>query len=447
VTNLFGLVSIAQKQFHGHGVGAILARGASGSFGVLLLGSVMTFTSNILLARIMDVTQYGIYIYILTWINLLSIACKLGIDTSLLRFVPAYNAKEEWGLFRGILERSIQYVLITSSIIGVSAFFIVLFLYSRIGYISAVTFWIALILLPLLSLTSLRNATLRALKHVVKASLPASFIRPLIIMLLSSAFYFYSQQQLNAIHVMVFNVSAALIAFTIGTYWLLKTLPNHLYKYSPIYTEKEWLKVSLPLLFMSGMYLVLNQTDIIVIGAFLDAKQVGIYAVATRIVGIVTLGFSAVNTIVAPMISELYSTDKTVQLQKMLTLAARGIFLFTLVASLSIAVFGENILSLFGKEYINGYSSLLILLIGQVISMLSGAVGFLMTMTGHQRQAARILSFGTVFNITLNLFLVPIFGIVGAAISTATTTALLNFLMLSFVWRRLNFNPTIFSRV
>ena len=146
------------------------------------------------------------------------------------------------------------------------------------------------------------------------------------------------------------------------------------------------------------------------------------------------------------MISELYSKEQTTQLQRMLTLAARGIFIFTLIASLSIAILGEFILSLFGKEFVAGYLPLLILLFGQVISMLSGSVGFLMTMTGHQNQAAKILSAGILINILMNILLVPVFGIIGAAIATATTTAFLNIVMLSFVWKRLNFNPTVFAR-
>jgi O-antigen/teichoic acid export membrane protein len=69
-----------------------------------------------------------------------------------------------------------------------------------------------------------------------------------------------------------------------------------------------------------------------------------------------------------------------------------------------------------------------------------------MTMTGHQIQAAKILALTIVVNLVLNAFLIPAAGIIGAAIATTIATALWNFMMLAYVWRRLNYNPTIFAR-
>lgn len=434
------------QRLQGNGIGAVLARGASAAFFVSVIGAAMAFATNVLLARIMGITQYGVYIYALTWINLLALVCKLGMDTSLLRFVAAYNAKSQWGLFRGILGFSVRYVFIASILIGVSTALVVWFVQDRIGMNQAKTFWIAILLLPLLGITALRGAALRALKHIVQSGLPDNFIRPLMIASFAGLAYLYTQQNLQATQVMVFNLIGALIAFYIGTIWLFKALPEKLRDIRPVYAGGEWLKVSLPLFFISGMHLILHQTDIIMIGVILDTEQVGFYAVASRIAGLVLFGLTAVNAIVAPMISELYSTGQYQKLQKMITLAARGIFTITLVVSLSLVILGKNILGLFGDEFVVGYMALLILLLGQAVNALAGSVGFLMTMTGHQNKAAQILCVSAVINIILNIILISIYGVIGAAIATAVSTALWNILMLGYIWRRLNFNPTIFAK-
>jgi O-antigen/teichoic acid export membrane protein len=118
-----------------------------------------------------------------------------------------------------------------------------------------------------------------------------------------------------------------------------------------------------------------------------------------------------------------------------------------------IVLFGKTILGLFGPGFIIAYVPLVILLTGQTINAMSGSVGFLMTMTGYEKQAAWIIGTGATANIALNAVLIPLFGILGAArilgaaIATASTTALWNVAMLIFVRKRLGIDPTIFSTI
>jgi O-antigen/teichoic acid export membrane protein len=106
---------------------------------------------------------------------------------------------------------------------------------------------------------------------------------------------------------------------------------------------------------------------------------------------------------------------------------------------------GKVLLGISGQQYIAGYTPLLILLAGQVVNALSGSVGFIMTMTGYQNQAARIFALGAVVNTLLNILLTPHLGMNGSAIATAITTVLWNVIMLIFVMRKLKINPTVIS--
>ena len=420
-------------RLQGQGVGAVLARAAGGSFVVMLLGSLLAFGINILLARLLGVSHYGTYVYALTWINLLSLFCKVGMDTSLLRFVPAYNAKGEWSLLRGLLRRSNQYVLITSSLTALFASTVVWLLFDKIGAEQAITLWIAFLILPILGLIAIRGAMLRAFKHVIKAALPESIFQRLIIALFASLFFLFTQQNLQAYQVMVFNLLGTLFALYLSTSWIIKALPEQLLYTEPKYAGREWIKVSLPLFFMSSMSFIIGQTGIIMVGSIMDAEQTGLFAVASRIADLVIFGLMAANTIVAPMISELYSTGQFQKLQKMITLSARGIGTFTLFSSGFLAIFGKDVLGIFGDGFVVGYVILLILLAGQIVNALAGSVGLLMTMTGHQKQAAQILGVIAIINILLNIALIPKMGLIGAAIAAAATTILWNLSMLNYV--------------
>mgnify|MGYP006276277649 CR=1 FL=1 len=67
------------------------ARGAAGNFGVRVVGAGFGFLSQIILARVLQASGYGIYIYALTWINLVAIGGAVGFTTASVRFVSEYG--------------------------------------------------------------------------------------------------------------------------------------------------------------------------------------------------------------------------------------------------------------------------------------------------------------------------------------------------------------------
>jgi len=444
--NISEYVSDTKKRLQGNGISAVLVRGASGSFTISVINAGIVFGTNILLARVLGVTQYGIYIYALTWINLLAWACQLGLPTSLVRFVSAYNVKEEWSLFRGILNRSILYVLVSSTVIGGVSASVIWLLKNKIEFGQMATLYLGMLLLPLIALTALRQGTLRGLKRVVLASISDSIARPLILATLVIFWYLLVKVPLEAEQTMLLNFIATLSAFCLGSFLLYKNIPHYVRNVTPTYEGKEWLKVSFPLFFGSGMFLILRQADIVMIGILMGTKYAGIYAIVSRITGLVSFGKNSIDTIAAPIISELFSAQKRAQLQRIVTLSARGVFSFTTLSSLVLGFSGIYVLSLFGSEFQVGYTPLLFLLIGQVLKSLLGSAGFLMSMTGHHNQGAIIVTISAVVNIAMNYILIPKYGLLGAAIATAFTNILWSFTVLIYVINQLNINPTIFVR-
>ena len=108
-------------------------------------------------------------------------------------------------------------------------------------------------------------------------------------------------------------------------------------------------------------------------------------------------------------------------------------------------IFGKPILGLFGEEFKNGYLSLLILIVGQLVNALSGSVGYIMVMTGKQKQASIVFAISAALNIIMNLIFIPIFGIAGAAAVTAASLILWNVTLVFYIRNRLDLNSTIFA--
>jgi O-antigen/teichoic acid export membrane protein len=154
----------------------------------------------------------------------------------------------------------------------------------------------------------------------------------------------------------------------------------------------------------------------------------------------------AITAIAAPLLSEFHTSGEREKMQRMVTLAARGIFVFTGGIGLFIFILRVPLLSIFGEAFEAASTVLAILVFGQAINALTGPVGIIMVMTGHHDQVSRIVGFSAALNVVLNAALIPAWGIEGAAVATVITTAFKNLAMLVYVLRQQQINPTIFAR-
>ncbi len=107
--------------------------------------------------------------------------------------------------------------------------------------------------------------------------------------------------------------------------------------------------------------------------------------------------------------------------------------------------FSQSILSIFGAEFVVASWELKILVLGQLIDVLCGSVGYLMIMTGHQNQSFMVSGCCVLINLVLNAIAIPLLGTLGAAIATAFTLIVWNIWMSILVVKHLQINPSIFS--
>jgi len=432
-------------RFCGDGTGAMLARGGTEAFVIRAIGIGIAFGVQVLVARIVGSAQYGIYIVVVSWLGILALIGTMGLDTVVLRFVSTYQVRKQWDSLRGVLCLANRLSLTASLLVAIVASFLVWLLCddSNLRY----AFWIGCASLPALVLISIRRAALQALKHIVQAILPEAIIHPLTFGLLVCFAVLILPGPLAAPQVMALSLVSALSILGVTTWWLRQHMPGSARSVKPKFRTSEWVTVAFPLFFISGMLMILSRTDIVMIGAITGTEAAGFYSAAARIAELVVFGLNAVNTIAAPIISQLYSTSQHSELQRIVSLAAKGVFLTVVPVAVVIILFGKTILGLFGPGFVIAYVPMVILLTGQILNALTGPVGSLMTMTGYERQAAWIIGTGAGTNIALNSVLIPLLGIVGAAIATAFTTVLWNVAMLIFVRRRIGIDPTIFSTI
>ncbi|MCH8533774.1 MAG: polysaccharide biosynthesis C-terminal domain-containing protein [Flavobacteriaceae bacterium] len=201
-------------------------------------------------------------------------------------------------------------------------------------------------------------------------------------------------------------------------------------------SKKDIINRSYPMAISFIAYILLQSTDIILLSHLESYEMTAYYAVAVKIATGLSLVLLSVNTVIAPQIAQYFEEQQWKKINQIISKSTRLIFILTLPGVLILIFFGEYILSLFGEAYTQSFWALMLLLIGQVVNAGFGPVGTYMNMTGKQRKLQLILIFAVILNIVLNLLLIPVYGIEGAAIATATTTILWNITASGYVYKK-----------
>jgi O-antigen/teichoic acid export membrane protein len=102
---------------------------------------------------------------------------------------------------------------------------------------------------------------------------------------------------------------------------------------------------------------------------------------------------------------------------------------------------------IFGKELIVGAIPLIVVSIGQVMNVSAGPVGYMNTMTGHPEYEFYNNIFLVIINIVLNLILIPVYGIMGAAIASAVSFTVSNIIKLLLLFKNTKIHPYNFDYI
>src|SRR5690348_14043114 len=152
-----------------------VARGGLTAFVVYSAGVGLTYCSQLVIARMVGVQTYGIYAYVFAWMSVLAYFSALGFDVALLRFVPAYEAVQDWARFRGVIRYAERRVAIVGTSIALIGACIVVFRDIPIQLRN--TLLVGFMVVPIWALLWVRCSVVRAFGGVVSAVAPDRVIR------------------------------------------------------------------------------------------------------------------------------------------------------------------------------------------------------------------------------------------------------------------------------
>ncbi|MDB9445943.1 flippase [Anabaena sp. CS-542/02] len=191
---------------------------------------------------------------------------------------------------------------------------------------------------------------------------------------------------------------------------------------------KTLLKESWPLMLSGLTIMIYMKIDQIMLGEMVDTTAVGLYSAATRISEVWYFIPMAIASSVAPRIYAAKDISEEVYYQKIQQLL-RLLVLISIFVALPMTFLSNRIITiLFGNSYLAAGSILAIHIWAAVFVSMGIATGIWFVAEGFTHLAFQRNLIGAVTNIFLNLFLIPAYAGVGAAIATVISYAIASFL-------------------
>ena len=389
-------------------------RGALVSISVRIAAAFVGLALQILLARLMALEDYGIYVILWTWVSVVGQIGVLGFYDSAARFIPRYGRREKHAHLAGYLATGFRAVIMGS---GLLAAMTLVFLTVLPGFVDP-AFLLPLGVLalgfPVLSLESYLTGVCRGFGWYALSTIPGYIFRPVLIML-GIGMARAVGLPLDAVTVLAIVVLASIVVLAVQALLLRARLPKTKRIVATPQRRRFWLLASVLMMPAMTAEELFVWIDVLILGFLVAPDEASLYFAAQRslsLAAFVQYGFMLVAA--RGFSLSLASADRA-GLQARITRSTNATFWLTIPSVALTLVAGYPLLALFGPEFLAAYPCLALLGLAYVIRAATGQAAELLVVQGRYRLSLLIVSISVATCLLLMLFLVPLWGIVGAA--------------------------------
>ncbi|MBZ9849992.1 oligosaccharide flippase family protein [Mesorhizobium sp. CA14] len=424
-----------------HGLTRRLSHASLWAFFIYMAGAALTFVTQIAIARTVGPASYGIYAYVFAWIALLSYGSTLGFHVAVMRFVPTYLATKQFPMARGFILFGAKACIAAALLIAIVGAFIVTEEAHEFSPELAGSLLVGMATLPLVTVYLTGAGLVRAFEALISALLPERIVRDGLVLALVCTAASLTSWRLDAVDVMWMLLIASAVAAGITAFAGWRHWPTDLSSAKPAYVFRDWWPSLLPIVIMVFIDTLMNRTAVMLLGWNGYVKDAGIFSAAANMAMLVALPRVAVSSAFAPTIARLSARNDLPRLQTVFAKATILSCAGGLTLAFPLLIFTETIFHLFGSGFASGVEVTRILVVGQLIAVAAGPQQQLLTMAGHERAAATLMSVSAIINILGCIGGIALDGVEGAAISTSAMLIFWSVAQAVYVYSRLGIVP------
>jgi len=411
----------------------------------ILVGAVVTFIGNmflrvsgllerVLVARFFNPDKYGEFVLALTILNVAVIVALMGLDKGIVRYVPRTDGDQQR---RGIIAYSLRFSFLIGIVIGGVLFVSADVISSAVFNDATLTPFVrvAAVIVPFAVIVKIATATARGFESarartlMKDVGLPGAKLLFIAIAILLG---------LDILGVASGYIAAYLVisVVALGYIWKVAGLRG------TTSIRIELLRFSVPLFLSGGLRLVADTIDTLFIAAILTTREVGIYNAGYMLSNLVLMAPTLVAVIFMPIMSDYHSESDLQSMDKIFKLSNKWILALTTPGFVLIILSPAAFISgLFQNAYLNATEVLVIVSSGFFIHVILGLNGATLNIVGDSDFILLASILNATINIGLNLLLIPIIGLIGAAVATFVSFSISNLLVGARLYQRTQIGP------
>lgn len=409
------------------------------AFLIKIAGTGFSFITSIIISRNFSSAGIGIYSLSNSILSICAILAKCGFDISIIKYASINYANGKHGniklLIQNTLAVSVVIACLLASVVMLSSDLLAdIFHKADLGDLLRIMIWV---LLPSTIIQLIASAFKGTGKVQIGLIFESVIINAAFSLALLIQIFILKNVRIEGLGY-AYLVGTLVIGCIVVTIWKVRSRELNRER-DDSYSFYNVIKTSMPLLLVNSTNYILSSTDILMIGLWLSASEVGLYNIATKITLFSSMLLSAINAMLGPRFAVLYANNNIEGLSKLVKKSSRLMLMASIVVFSVFVVSAKWILSIWGKEFISGASVLYISLIGQFFVLATGPLATVLMMCGFEKIHRNNTIFCAVLNIVLNYILIQTMGINGAAVATAASLVVKNVYCVYAVKKKLGF--------
>jgi O-antigen/teichoic acid export membrane protein len=435
-----------------------VARGGAANLTGALVSALANFALAIVITRGLDKADAGVFFTITSLFVIATVIGQLGTNTGLVYFLPrarVHGRPERVGAY---LRTALRPVILTGFALAAAVFVLAPEIAETVtpGHAEEATGLLRVLALfvPVAGAENVLLAATRGLGTMRAYALVEMVGRPLLQLALVTAVVVAADADTVG-----WAWAAAYLPAALAAAWWWRRLrrrpgllrrpdapaptdgaPTDEPSVSAGLSRRFW-RFSGPRALTSVVQVAMQRLDIVLVAALAGAPAAAVYTAATRFIVAGQMGTNALAFAVQPRLAQSLAQGDHRQVQHLYQVSTAWVMVVTWPMYLTFCVFGERLLSVFGKGYQVGASVMLLLSLSMLLSTGFGMVDGVLSMAGHTSWNLGNAVLALVVQVGLDLWLIPQHGVLGAAIGWATAIAVRNVAALTQVAVALRLHP------
>jgi len=397
-----------------------LVRSGAVVLGLRLMISGLMFGLQMIIARVLGLSEFGVYAYAMAWVQTLTVVGKFGVDSASLRYVAAHLARGETSLLSGFLRWSEQLTRRVSLLLAVGLAILVPLLVSADQPTLRMSLWLGALLMPVIVAQAMRQSQLRAVGQIWQ-SLVLIAVWPALAASIASILFVALNGRVSSPMIIAAQLVSVTVCWGLATWWRSRTPLGAVTKVPGDTRKHDWSRTSLTFVCVAVAVHLKDHMGVMLGGMMMDTDAAGVLAMAERFAGVALLGVESLNLYTAPKFAAMHAKGETDELWSLVRSCRLIGLAFAVPVALAVWLLSFPLLGLIETGFQAGRPVLAVLLIGAIVRATAGPVAYALSMSGRERITLVSTLLGMGVNLVMSLLLMPRFGLMGLAMASLLT--------------------------